>query len=83
MHRTNLQTSELECLACVLKMLQEHHLTSAPRAVNVSMSTAVWMVMWSEPAILAPLKGCEEPNSVLRGHQDPLQMVKRRGTWTH
>ena len=28
--------------------------TSAPRASSVSMSTAVWIVMWSEPAMRAP-----------------------------
>mmetsp|Transcript_13027 Transcript_13027/g.29124 ORF Transcript_13027/g.29124 Transcript_13027/m.29124 type:complete len:231 (+) Transcript_13027:890-1582(+) len=40
----------------VEKMLHEHHLTSAPRALRVSMSTAVWMVMCREPEIRAPLK---------------------------
>ena len=60
-------------------MLQEHHLTSAPRAVRVSMSTAVWMVMWREPAILAPLKGCEGPNSVLREEITPFKVMPRRG----
>ena len=60
-------------------MLQEHHLTSAPRAVSASMSTAVWMVMWSEPAILAPLKGCEGPNSVLREQRFLVTSVQRRG----
>ena len=49
---------------CVLKMLQEHHLTSAPSAVSVSINTAVWMVMCRLPAIFAPLKGCCWPNSV-------------------
>ena len=58
----------------MLKMLQEHHLTSAPRAVRVSMSTAVWMVMWREPAILAPLNGCEGPNSVLQYQQHCLKI---------
>merc|ERR1719399_2749104 len=35
--------------ACVLKMLQEHHRTFAPKAAKVSMSTPVWIVMCSEP----------------------------------
>ncbi len=38
----------------VEKMLQLAHRTSAPRAVSVSISTAVWMVMWSEPVIRGP-----------------------------
>ena len=41
----------------VEKMLQETQRTSAPRAVRVSISTAVWMVMCSEPAIRAPASG--------------------------
>ena len=59
-------------LTWVEKMLQEHHLTSAPSAVRVSISTAVWMVMWREPAILAPLNGCEAPNSVLQSIVRPF-----------
>ena len=35
--------------SCVLKMLHEHHRTSAPRAASVSISTAVWIVMCSGP----------------------------------
>jgi len=38
-------------------MLHETQRTSAPSAVSVSISTAVWIVMWSEPAIRAPLSG--------------------------
>ncbi len=38
-------------------MLQEAQRTSAPSALSVSISTAVWMVMCSEPAIRAPLSG--------------------------
>jgi hypothetical protein len=33
----------------VEKMLQETQRTVAPRSASVSISTAVWMVMWSEP----------------------------------
>ena len=41
----------------VEKMLHEHQRTSAPSAVNVSIRTAVWIVMCSDPAIRAPRKG--------------------------
>ena len=41
----------------VEKMLQEAQRTSAPSSTRVSISTAVWMVMWSEPAMRAPLRG--------------------------
>ncbi len=36
---------------------------SAPRAAKVSISTAVWIVMCSEPAIRAPFSGCFGPYS--------------------
>lgn len=49
----------------VEKMLQLHHLTLAPKWWRVSIRTAVWMVIWSEPEILAPLKGFLAPNSSL------------------
>lgn len=39
--------------------------TSAPRAVRVSMSTAVCRVMWRQPAILAPFRGLDWPYSSL------------------
>src|SRR3984885_13271703 len=42
----------------VEKMLQLAQRTSAPSAVSVSISTAVWMVMCSDPVILAPRSGC-------------------------
>src|SRR3954463_10323215 len=41
----------------VEKMLQEAQRTSAPSAFSVSISTAVWIVMWSDPATRAPLSG--------------------------
>ena len=44
-------------------MLQETQRTSAPRAFRVSISTAVWIVMWSEPAMRAPFRGCFGPYS--------------------
>jgi hypothetical protein len=40
-----------------MKMLHEAQRTSAPSACSVSISTAVWMVMCSEPAMRAPLSG--------------------------
>ena len=49
--------------SCVEKMLQEAQRTSAPSATSVSISTAVWMVMCSEPAMRAPFSGCVSPNS--------------------
>ena len=49
----------------VEKMLQEHQRTLAPRATRVSMRTAVWMVMWREPEMLAPLRGWAGPNSLI------------------
>ena len=45
----------------VEKMLQEAQRTSAPSATSVSIRTAVWMVMCSEPAIRAPASGLESP----------------------
>ena len=41
----------------VEKMLHEAQRTSAPSATRVSIRTAVWIVMWSEPAIFAPRSG--------------------------
>ena len=43
--------------SCVEKMLQELQRTEAPRSTSVSISTAVWMVMWRQPAIFAPASG--------------------------
>ena len=45
----------------VEKMLQDAQRTSAPSATRVSMRTAVWIVMCSEPAIRAPASGWESP----------------------
>ncbi len=47
----------------VEKMLQLAQRTSAPSAVSVSISTAVWTVMCSEPMIRAPASGWESANS--------------------
>ena len=47
----------------VEKMLHEAQRTSAPRALRVSISTAVWIVMCSEPEMRAPLSGFLAANS--------------------
>jgi hypothetical protein len=47
----------------VEKMLHDAQRTCAPSAVSVSISTAVWIVMCSEPVMRAPLSGCDGPNS--------------------
>jgi hypothetical protein len=39
-------------------MLHDTQRMSAPSAARVSMRTAVWIVMCSDPAILAPFNGC-------------------------
>src|SRR5918994_5914117 len=44
-------------------MLQEAQRTSAPRAFSVSISTAVWKVMCSDPAMRAPFRGWRAANS--------------------
>src|SRR5436305_9917051 len=44
-------------------MLQLAQRTCAPRAVSVSISTAVWIVMWSEPVMRAPASGWSAANS--------------------
>src|SRR5437868_2662378 len=45
-------------------MLQLAQRTSAPSATSVSISTAVWTVMCSEPVILAPRSGAAWANSL-------------------
>ena len=47
----------------VEKMLHEAQRISAPSAFSVSISTAVWIVMCSEPVMRAPLSGFLSPNS--------------------
>ena len=44
-------------------MLQLAQRTSAPSVVSVSMSTAVWIVMCSDPEMRAPASGLDSPNS--------------------
>ncbi len=47
----------------VEKMLHELQRTVAPSAINVSISTAVWMVMCRQPTMCAPLSGFFAPYS--------------------
>ncbi len=53
----------------VEKMLQLAQRTSAPSSIRVSISTAVWIVMCSEPVIRAPFSGFDPPNSCAQRHQ--------------
>ena len=53
----------------VEKMLQEAQRTSAPSAFSVSISTAVWIVMCSEPAMRAPFSGCLRGELLADRHQ--------------
>ena len=50
-------------------MLHETQRMSAPSAFRVSISTAVWMVMCSEPAMRAPFSGCAGAEFGARRHQ--------------
>src|SRR5215207_4220622 len=54
-------TTAAAAWSCVEKMLQLAQRTSAPRSTRVSISTAVWIVMCSDPAILAPASGLLVP----------------------
>ena len=49
--------------SCVEKMLHDAQRTFAPSATSVSIRTAVWIVMCSEPVMRAPRSGCDSPNS--------------------
>ena len=53
----------------VEKMLQLAQRTSAPSAMSVSMSTAVWTVMCSEPVMRAPASGLLAPCSRAQRHE--------------
>ena len=46
----------------VEKMLQDDHETCNPRATRVSIRMAVCIVIWRQPAIRAPLSGCDGPH---------------------
>ena len=62
----------------VEKMLHDAHRTSAPRAVRVSMSTAVCTVMWSEPVIRAPARGWSSKCRALRAIRPGISCSARR-----
>ena len=49
--------------SCVEKMLQVAQRMSAPSSASVSISTAVWIVMCSDPVMRAPVSGFDVPNS--------------------
>jgi hypothetical protein len=53
----------------VEKMLQETQRTSAPSAVSVSMSTAVWIVMCREPHDAGALEGLGGAELLAQGHE--------------
>ena len=55
--------------SCVEKMLQLAQRTDAPRSTSVSMSTAVWMVMWSEPVTRTPGQRFGRRIFLADGHQ--------------
>ena len=50
-------TAAAAAWSCVEKMLHDTQRTSAPSDTSVSMRTAVWTVMCSEPAMRAPCRG--------------------------
>jgi len=68
--------------SCVEKMLHEAQRTSAPSACSVSMSTAVWMVMCSDPAMRAPFSGLVSEYSsriaISAGISDSAIAISRR-----
>ena len=53
----------------VEKMLHDAQRTSAPSATSVSMSTAVWMVMCSDPVMRAPVSGLLVRVALAQGHE--------------
>ena len=53
----------------VEKMLQLAQRTSAPSATSVSISTAVWIVMCSEPVMRAPVSGLLRRELLAGRHQ--------------
>ena len=62
----------------VEKMLQDTQRTSAPSVVRVSISTAVWMVMCSEPMIRAPDSGLVSPYSFRMAIRPGISCSARR-----
>ena len=67
--RSRPTTTAAAAWSWVEKMLQLAQRTSAPRAVSVSISTAVWIVMCREPAIRAPGKRLRLAVALAHRHQ--------------
>ena len=65
----------------VEKMLHEHQRTCAPSSTSVSISTAVWMVMCSEPVMRAPLSGRLSPYSARRAMRPGISCSAREISW--
>ena len=59
-----LENKKSQTFTWVENILQEDQVTSAPSSTKVSIRTAVWMVMWRQPAMRAPLSGFVTPNSL-------------------
>src|SRR5438874_2092590 len=59
-------------------MLHDAQRTSAPSAFSVSISTAVWIVMWREPATRAHFSGCFAAYSARTAISDGIQDFARR-----
>src|SRR5262245_23073784 len=63
-------------------MLHDAQRTSAPSALSVSMSTAVWIVMCNEPVMRAPFNGLSlaysERMAIKAGISDSAMAISRR-----
>ena len=62
----------------VEKILHEAQRTSAPSATSVSMRTAVWTVMWIDPAMRAPRSGCSSAYSARNCMRPGISYSARR-----
>jgi len=66
----------------VILHLQDDQRTSAPSSIRVSISTAVWMVMWMQPRIFAPFSGCSPAylrrRPISAGISDSAMMISLR-----
>ncbi len=63
--------------SCVEKMLQLAQRTAAPRSTSVSISTAVWIVMCSEPVMRTPASGFSAAYLRADGHQAGHLVLRR------
>ena len=71
-------TTAAAAWSCVEKMLQLAQRTSAPSSTSVSMSTAVWTVMCSDPEMRAPASGLDGPNSARSARNPGISCSARR-----